>query len=295
MNKRRKYLILILSVALTAFLLCCCIGSFSVWYVLRPWNSDVNYLKGENVEITSFDDIKLVGNKHYAEEITDNWIILVHCYRGSKSTMSVYEKHYHENGYNTLCVDNRAHGQSEGDYIGMGYLDQFDIKAWVEYIVKENPDAKIVLQGLSMGGASCLIYSGRDDVSKNVVAVVNDSGYVAADSYLSWKFNQSFNLPSFPIVQIANLSAKLAAGYYLSDASALNSVENSDIPTLFIHCDNDMTVPVDDAYKLYNAANCLKDILIIEDAGHGDGVYKNPKLYWEKVYSFLEKVVIDAI
>lgn len=281
---RNKLLIIVLIIIPIAISF---LGVFSVWYVLRPWNSDANYLNGEEVQITAFDGIELVGNKRYAEENTEKWVLIVHSYRSHKSAMSPYERHYHENGYNTLCVDNRAHGQSEGDYIGMGYLDQFDIKSWVEYILAENPDAEIVLHGLSMGGASCMIYSGRDDVPKNVVAIINDSGYVSADSYLSWKLKQTFGLPSFPIIPIANVATRISAGYWLSDASAIKAVKKSLIPTLFIHCDNDMTVPVGDAYKLYDAANCEKDILIINNAGHGEGIAKDPEAYWEKVDSFI--------
>lgn len=283
---KNKLLIIVLIIILIAISF---LGAFSVWYVLRPWNSDINYLKGENVEIIAFDGITLAGNKRYAEENTDKWALIVHSYRSHKSAMSVFEKHYHEQGYNTLCVDNRAHGQSEGRFIGMGYLDQFDIKSWVEYILKENNDAEIVLHGLSMGGASCVIYSGRDNVPENVIAVINDSGYASAESYLSWKLKQTFGLPSFPIVPIANLATRISAGYWLSDASAINAVKNSDIPTLFIHCDNDMTVPIDDAYMLFDAAGCKKDMLIINNAGHGGGVNKEPEAYWEKVDSFIKE------
>ena len=286
---KKNILSVVLTITLILLIAVVAIGAFSVWYVLRPWNSDINYLTGENITIEAFDGIKLTGNKRYADIVTDSWVLIVHSYRSHKSAMSPYERHYHEKGYNTLCVDNRAHGQSEGSYIGMGYLDQFDIEEWVNYILAENPNAKIVLHGLSMGGASCIIYSGRDVLPKNVVAVVNDSGYASAESYLTWKLKHTFGLPSFPIVPIANMATKISAGYWLSDASAFEAVKNSTIPTLFIHCDNDMTVPVADAHLLYNAANCKKDILIISDAGHGEGVIKDADQYWTKVDTFINQ------
>lgn len=284
-NSLKKRLIIVIVTVLVLVIVAT--GAFSVWYVLRPWNSDVYYLEGEAVTIKAFDGITLSGTKHYTDTETDDWVLIVHSYRSHQSAMNPYERHYREMGYNTLCVDNRAHGQSEGRFIGMGYLDQFDIKSWVEYILAENPDAEIVLHGLSMGGASCMIYSGRDDVPENIVAIINDSGYVSADSYLSWKLKHTFGLPSFPIIPIANVATRISAGYWLSDASAINAVKKSRIPTLFIHCDNDMTVPVGDAYKLYEAASCKKELLIINDAGHGEGIAKEPEAYWKKVDSFI--------
>lgn len=280
--------------ALIAIILICIVavvatGAFSVWFVLRPWNSSINYLKGTDVKTEAFDGVTLAGNLNYAETDTDRWVIIVHSYRSNKSAMSIYEEHYRASGYNTLCVDNRAHGQSEGDYIGMGYLDQFDIKVWVEYILSGNPDAEIVLHGLSMGAASCMIYSGREDAPENVIAVIDDSGYASAESYLTWKLKSVFGLPGFPSVSIANMATKVAAGYYLSDASALLGVRNSRIPTLFIHGDSDTTVPVEDCYKLYENASCEKELYIIKGSEHGRGVFDEEENYWKKIDTFLKE------
>lgn len=62
-------------------------------------------------------------------------------------------------------------------------------------------------------------------------------------------------------------------------------------PILFTHGGNDTYVPTEMVYRLYEAANCEKDILIIDGAGHGSEPDVDPKTYYDKVFSFLDKYI----
>lgn len=67
--------------------------------------------------------------------------------------MYSYAEEYSNRNYNVLLPDNCAHGNSQGSFIGMGYLDQFDIFEWINYIVSIDDNAEILLHGVSMGAA----------------------------------------------------------------------------------------------------------------------------------------------
>lgn len=41
--------------------------------------------------------------------------------------MGVYAIHFADKGYSVLMPDARAHGESEGNLIGMGWPERFDI------------------------------------------------------------------------------------------------------------------------------------------------------------------------
>ena len=45
-------------------------------------------------------------------------------------------KFYLNQGFSLMVVDERAHGKSEGTYIGFGCLDRYDALQWMEYVVE---------------------------------------------------------------------------------------------------------------------------------------------------------------
>ena len=60
-----------------------------------------------------------------------------------------------------LLIDERAHGESEGTYIGFGTMDRLDGMEWVKWMIdKIGDDAQILLHGNSMGGATVCMMSG---------------------------------------------------------------------------------------------------------------------------------------
>lgn len=64
-------------------------------------------------------------------------------------------------GYNLLIVDNRAHGMSDGKYIGFGNPDTYDIMKWCEFVKDRfGENVSILLVGLSMGAATVLTAAG---------------------------------------------------------------------------------------------------------------------------------------
>lgn len=60
-----------------------------------------------------------------------------------------------ENGYASILLEVRGHGQSDGNRICLGYEEVNDVRAVVDYIKSEEKykNVPIVLHGVSMGGA----------------------------------------------------------------------------------------------------------------------------------------------
>ena len=123
--------------------------------------------------ITSSDNLKLHSYKIQNTIPSNKWAIVVHGYTSEGINMSSYAKKYYDMGFNVLIPDLRAHGLSEGDYIGMGFDDRLDIISWINNILSKNPNAEIVLHGVSMGAATVCMTSG-EDLPSNVKAIVSD-------------------------------------------------------------------------------------------------------------------------
>lgn len=216
------------------------------------------------------------------------WIIVVHGYLSEAENMVSYANEFIQNGYRVLLPDLRGHGKSDGDAIGMGAWDSDDVIEWIHYILEKDPQAEIALFGVSMGASTVLMASGKD-IPKEVVAVVEDCGYTSAWDQFAYQLDDLFSLPSFPVINVANIVNQIRAGYDLRDADALQAAKQSDTPTLFIHGDADDFVPTDMVYDLYDAAACEKQLLIIEGAGHAKSRLVNPELYWTTVLDFVDQ------
>lgn len=87
-------------------------------------------------------------------------------------------------GWNVLIVDDYAHGQSDGKYIGFGWTDRQDIHSWTDWLVKRmGTDSRILLHGCSMGAAAVLTAAGEEKLPRQVCAVVADCGFSSLNKF----------------------------------------------------------------------------------------------------------------
>lgn len=238
------------------------------------------------VSIKSGDGLNLVGDIFHTDENSHKWLIAIHGYTGKRAHMYPYARFYAEKGYNILTPDMRSHGDSEGKFIGMGWLDKDDVKLWIDYILNIDPQAEIVLHGVSMGGATVMMTSG-EDLPDNVKAVIDDCGYTSVWDEFTDEAKYLFHIPQFPILHTASIISWIRAGYSFQEASAIEQVKKTKVPIFFIHGSEDNFVKTDMVYSLYEACPTKKDLYVVNGAGHGQALYLNPELYFKKVFDFI--------
>lgn len=83
----------------------------------------------------------------------------------------------------------------------------------------------------------------------------------------------------------------MRGGYDLKEASAIDAVAKSSTPTLFIHGDEDAMISVQMSKDLYEAAECEKELLIVEGAGHAQSQEKAPDTYYGTIQTFLQQYI----
>ncbi len=255
-------------------------------------DEDIKWVKetAKDEYITSNDGLKLHSYEILNENKTNNWVISVHGYTSEAIKLSTYAKYFNQMEYNVLLPNLRAHGESEGNYIGMGWDDRLDIVSWIDYILEKDKNANIILHGISMGAATITMTSG-EDLPSNVKAIVADCGYTSVWNQFSYQLKDIFNLDAFPVMHVSSLVGQIRAGYSIKEASSIDQVKNSKTPILYIHGDKDDFVPYFMMEELYNATSSEKDMLTISDAGHAKASSVNPKLYWTTVYDFINKYI----
>lgn len=236
------------------------------------------------VYISSY-GVKLAAN--VINNNSNNFVILLHGYMGKKEEMLHFARWYYSKGYNVLLPDLRCHGKSGGYYIGMGYTDRLDILNWISYIRQLNSKARIILHGHSMGAAAALFTCGENP--DGVLGCVADCSYTSVYDVFGKELKELYHMPKFPVLYLFNIIFKHKKNSYsLKDASVLDYVEKSRIPTLFIHGENDTFLPVEMSNKLYNRCKARKKLVVVSKAGHAQSELEDSKKYFREIEKFFK-------
>lgn len=257
-----------------------------------------NHPLREDVYIRSDDGLQLHGNFIPADTNAvqkenagpeHRYALCVHGYAEASESMGLYASVYRDRyGMNVLLPDLRGHGRSDGSYVGMGYDDSLDLLRWIDWILEKDPEARIVLHGISMGAATVLMTTGYN-LPEQVAAAVSDSAYTSAMDVLTsvYKSLDEAVIPASVMLETVRGITLVRAGYDLAKAAPIKAVARSKTPTLFIHGQADQFVPPKMMPALYKAASCTKAFQWVPEAGHVQSVNVDPETYWARVERFL--------
>ena len=262
-------------------------------YTLTRGDDDNWLIRGsEELYITSADGVRLHGYYKENPDSDSRYAIICHGYSADGGGMSGYAYNFYKMGYSVFAPDARCHGESGGELIGMGYLEKRDIIQWISLVTKDDPDARVVVFGVSMGGATSLFTSGEADLPSSVKAIISDCAYTDVYEQIGSAIRYSLPwVPFFPVIDCASVICQLLGGYDLKEASCVEAVKRSITPTLFIHGSADDYVPFSMLDTLYESCSAEKERLVIEGADHAASAGTDSALYWSSVEAFLEKYV----
>lgn len=260
---------------------------------LVAWRKEVEQIPYEDFFIESFDGIKLHA-KYYEAKKGEPIEILFHGYRGSANRdMNAAIKRALDHGRNVLAVDHRAGGKSDGTTITFGVNESRDCLKWVDFAINNiDPNAKIVLLGVSMGAATVLMASGMD-LPKNVVAVVADCGYTSAKEMIIATV-RDMHLPAKLLYPFIKLGGKLYGRFDIEEITPLQLMPNSTVPTIFFHGDNDEFVPHEMSKKNFDACGAKnKKFVTIEGAGHATAYLTDTEKYTNELLAFINPLLYE--
>jgi hypothetical protein len=245
----------------------------------------------ENWYLTSRDSLKLHAFYLAAGVPTDKCVLLHHGFTSEAMHNMTHAKYFHEMGYEVVMLDLRAHGQSEGKYVGFGVLDRYDTEEWLKFCIDRFGEGmKYVLHGTSMGATTVLMALGLPFVQEHVSAVIADCAFTSPEAIFAHVMKKNYHVPSFPFMEIGGIYSQFLAGYKFGDYSTLEALKDNRVPVLFIHGGKDKFVPTWMSNQNYEAATCKKKLLIVEEGGHGSSVFEDTELYEKTEKEFLDEV-----
>lgn len=204
-----------------------------------------------------------------------------------------------EQGYATILLEVRGHGQSDGNRISLGYEETKDVRAVVDYIKSEEKykGVPIVLHGVSMGGAVAVNSFGQIDEIDGLIAM---SAYSSFEDTVIDLAEQN-GIPSFigniekPFVKLA--LERIFGKDKVDHLKPVKQIKNAgERPVLLIACTGDTGVPAVSTQRL-KEANPKAQMWIRDSWEHfivKDCDFKNMKEddeYCKTVLEFLNQVI----
>lgn len=228
------------------------------------------------------------GERHHAYMIkgTDRnkTAVIVHGWRDCAIDFMYIGRLYNLMGYNIMMPDLHAHGLSEGDAIGMGWQERYDVLHWMQVAAERFGSTDFVVHGVSMGAATTMNVSGEKmPQCVKTVRFIEDCGYTSVWDEFAYKLKDDFHLPAFPLMYTTSMLCRLRYGWSFEEASPLDQVAKCPYPMLFIHGDNDHFVPSPMVYPLYEAKSGDKDLWITKGTAHALSYHDYPEEYARRV------------
>ncbi len=272
----------------------------------------------ERVEIKAHDGITLVGHVLWPEGVrqsagsvdmtaeTDKtaaaekgqpdlskikgFFLLMHGFHGTGySNFGLVLPFYMSLGYAILMPDERAHQESGGDYITFGIKERYDCRDWVSYLAgRFGEDMPIYLDGISMG-ATVVMMASALDLPGNVRGVIADCGFTSPKAIMEHVMKNNMHLPTGILMPLAGMLCKVMAGFDWEEYSSLEAMKEGRLPVLFLHGRADALVPCYMTEQNFAACTAPKDVMYVEEAGHGLCYLMETKKCQEKLAAFVQR------
>ena len=130
-------------------------------------------------------------------------------------------------------------GQSQGEYISLGWYERDDVETVVEYLRKTNKVSTIGLWGRSMGAVTAIMYGDRDP---SIAGMVLDSAFSSLKELIEELVKSRVNLPNFIVNQATKLvksTIMKKAKFNLDEIEPKKYAVRCFIPALFCHANGD--------------------------------------------------------
>jgi len=242
----------------------------------------------ETVRIHAYDHVVLSAVYIPSfEQKSTNTAILCHGYRGANTDMVVIAKMYSDLGFRILIPDARGHGLSKGKFTSFGHFESYDLRRWVQYLLRTyGATDSILLHGVSMGAATVILSSGRG-LPENVKALVADSPFTNALSVLSRGMKPRFLAFFVPGV---SLLCRYLHRFFLGQADVVRVAKKTHTPLFIFHGEKDLVCPFEGSKRLLKASGASeKQLYGIPNADHAEGYIRDTAGVQHAILDFLQK------
>ncbi|MGH7797904.1 MAG: alpha/beta hydrolase [Candidatus Binatia bacterium] len=214
-------------------------------------------------------------------------IALFHGYAASKSTLLSAARAFQQHGYGTLLVDFYGSGASSGSGTTIGVKEAGDVAATVEFVRRSWPERKVVLYGISMGGAAVLRSIAANGVTPDAIIIE-----ATFDSLLNTAKNRfrAMGLPGSPFAEMLLFWGSVQNGFNMFSHNPVDYARTVKHPALILHGEQDDRATLDQARRIALAMGTNARFVSYAGVPHMSIVDARPAEWARDVASFVERI-----
>ncbi len=218
--------------------------------------------------------------------------VIIACtgYRAKRSDLLGIGSALWRAGHNVLLFDFHGHGAGLGAPVTLAYRELNDFLGALDYAMRRVPGAVVGVIGYSMGAAVAIRGAAR---RPEVRALVADSSFATHEGEVRYAIGKALRLPPAAARVVAWAAEPLLrwrAGYRHADVEPLRDIARlAPRPVLLIHATADELIPVEDAYRLFEAAGEPKALWVDDGASHCGVYFVDRARYGERVAAFFHE------
>ncbi|MEO6405911.1 MAG: alpha/beta hydrolase [Ferruginibacter sp.] len=242
--------------------------------------ADSNY---KTIYFTTLDNLKLEA-WYMPADSTRGTVALFHGHGSKKSAVLSEAAVFHKLGYNTILLDFRAHGNSEGNTTTIGYKEAEDVKLVYDYL-KEKHEQHIILYGISMGAST--ITKAINDYQLEPEKIILDMPFASLPDAVVGRVKM-MKLPAQPISTLLTFWGGVEHGFWAFNMKPAEYAKKIICPVLLQRGAQDNRVTQNETEWIYQNISTEKKLVIYQSAGHESLCKKEPEKWQQEVAAFLK-------
>lgn len=238
----------------------------------------------DTVHLTTTNGLKLEAWYMKADSSIGT-VILFHGLSSNKGNILNEAYEFHSLGYNTMLVDIRAHGNSEGFANSIGYKESEEVRLAYEYVSKQG-EKNIVLWGMSLGAV--IISKAIWQYDLHPQKIILEMPFDRLQDHIRARARVT-GFPGEPFGSFVTLWTGFEQGYWGYGHRTTKYVQKINCPVLLQWGNADEYVSKNETDKIFKAIGSKeKQLVLYEGAGHEPLLGVNEILWKKKVTDFLK-------
>ena len=191
-------------------------------------------------------------------------------------------------GFSLLSLDTSGCGLSDGEYISLGWYEQDDVLAVVNYLKTKKYVSSISIWGRSMGAVTALMFSAKNP---SISCLILDSPFISFNQLAADLLdNSQVSIPKFAFgltQKIIRSSIKFRAKFDINNLNPVNSAAQCSVPLIIGVAKDDLLIPSYHSEIIHNVYKGEKSLIVFE----GNHNSKRPLYFLDSVSVWIYNTV----